>query len=66
MAAEDTFCFEPGRGLRILSAEEAEALQGLPRGWTAGFTERRRRAMVGEAMTVDVMEWIGHRILECD
>lgn len=64
MAAEDTFCFEPGRGLRILSAEEAEALQGFPRGWTAGFPERRRRAMLGEAMTVNVMEWIGRRIME--
>ena len=65
MAAEDTFCFEPGgRGLRILSAEEAEALQGFPRGWTAGFPERRRRAMVGEAVTVPVVEWIGRRIIE--
>jgi DNA (cytosine-5)-methyltransferase 1 len=65
MAAEDTFCFEPGgRGLRVLSAEEAEALQGFPRGWTAGFPERRRRAMAGEAVTVNVVEWIGKRILE--
>lgn len=66
MAAEDTFLFEPGRGLRILSAEEAEALQGFPRGWTTGFTERRRRAMLGEAMTVPVVEWIGRRILEAE
>lgn len=66
MAAEDTFLFEPGRGLRILSAEEAEALQGFPRGWTAGFPERRRRAMCGDAMTVDVVEWVGRRILEAE
>lgn len=64
MAAEDTFCFEPGIGLRILSAEEAETLQGFPRGWTAGFPERRRRAMVGEAVTVDVAQWIGERIMQ--
>lgn len=64
MAAEDTFCFEPGRGLRILSAEEAEGLQGFPRGWTVGFPERRRRAMLGEAVTVNVAEWIGRRIIQ--
>ena len=63
MAAEDTFLFEPGLGLRILAAEEAEGLQGFPRGWTAGFPERRRRAMLGEAVTVDVPEWIGRRII---
>jgi len=66
MAAEDTFCFEPGFGLRILSAEEAESLQGFPRGWTAGFPERRRRAMVGESLTVDIAQWIGERIMESE
>lgn len=66
MAAEDTFLFEPGRGLRILAAEEAEALQGLPRGWTAGFPERRRRSMCGDAVTVNVAEWIGRRVVESE
>lgn len=66
MAAEDTYCFEPRRGLRLLSGEEAEALQGFPRGWTSGFPEQRRRAMLGEAMTVDVVEWIGRRIKEAE
>lgn len=40
--------------------------QGFPRGWTAGFIERRRRAMLGEAMTVNVVQWIGERILEAE
>lgn len=64
LAAEDTYCFEPGRGLRVLAAEESEALQGFPRGWTAGFPERRRRSLCGLAVTVDVAEWIARRILE--
>jgi DNA (cytosine-5)-methyltransferase 1 len=66
LAAEDTYCFEPGIGLRVLAAEEAEALQGFPRGWTAGFSERRRRSLVGNAVTVDAAEWIGRRILSED
>lgn len=66
LAAEDTYCFEPERGLRVLAAEEAEALQGFPRGWTAGFAERRRRAMCGRAVTVPVAQWIGERILEAE
>lgn len=66
VAAEDTYCFEPGRGIRVLAAEEAEALQGFPRGWTAGFPERRRRSMLGNAVTVNVVEWVGRRIIEAE
>jgi site-specific DNA-cytosine methylase len=63
LAAEDTYCFEPGIGLRVLGAEEAERLQGFPGGWTRGFSERGRRAMLGKAVTVPVAEWIGRRIM---
>lgn len=66
MATEDTYCFEPGFGLRVLSPEEAESLQGFPRGYTAGFSKQCRRKMVGEAITVDVAEWIGKRIIEAE
>lgn len=66
MAAEDTFLYEPGLGLRVLSAEEAEALQGFPRGWTTGFSERRRRAMCGEAVTVPIVEFIGRSIMDTE
>lgn len=64
LAAEDTYCFEPGIGLRVLAAEEAEALQGLPRGWTAGFPERTRRGMTGNAVCRPAVTWLGRRILE--
>lgn len=54
----DNLVYEKGRGLRLLAAEEREALQGLPRGWTAGFSFFRRGVMLGNAMTYDVILWI--------
>lgn len=63
MAAEDSYVYEPSRGLRLLHTVEAEALQGFPRDWTAGFSRSRRRRMVGNAVNVRVAEWIGHRII---
>lgn len=66
MAAEDSYCFEPGRGLRLLDSAEAELLQGFPRGWTEGFSRSRRRIMLGNAVTVPVAKWLGKRILETE
>jgi len=46
--------------------EDAEALQGFRRGWSAldgtGTRERRRWRMVGNAVTVPIAEWIGRRV----
>jgi hypothetical protein len=41
-------------GARATSSRfrEAEALQGFPRGWTAGLSRTRRRRMVGNAVNV--------------
>ena len=64
LAAEDSYVYEDGRGLRVLSSEEAERLQGFPAGWTAGLSRSRRRILLGNAMTVPVIEWIGKMILE--
>ncbi len=62
MAAEDSYCWEPGKGLRVLVPEEGESLQGFPRGWTSGFSRSRRRIMLGNAVAVPCVEWIGRRI----
>ena len=64
MAAEDTYVYEPGKGLRTLAPEEVESLQGFPRGWTKGLSRSRRRILLGNAVTVPVAEWIGRRIME--
>ena len=66
LAAEDNYCFEPGRGLRLLSAEECESLTGLPRGWTAGLALGRRRAMCGNAVTVPVVSNIGRAMMAAE
>jgi len=62
----DHVIYENGKGLRILSAEEREALQGFPIGWTAEFSFTRRCHMLGNAMTVPVIEWIGRTIVLLD
>lgn len=67
LAAEDTYCWEPGVGrLRVLTGDEADALQGFPRGWTAGAPERVRRMMCGNAVCVPCVEFIGRAIVAAD
>lgn len=49
-------------GVRRLTPTEAERLQGFPDGWTDG-PDSRRYAALGDAVTVNVAEWIGRRIM---
>lgn len=59
-------------GIRRITPAEAERLQGFPDGWTAwGIGEDGKRVtlkdgpryrMMGNAVTVNVAEWIGRRI----
>jgi DNA (cytosine-5)-methyltransferase 1 len=48
--------------------DDAEAFQGLPRGWTGPATqegsERSRWRLVGNAVPVPIAEWIGTRLIE--
>jgi DNA (cytosine-5)-methyltransferase 1 len=68
-------CFIPSPPAIILrnkeivtpTIEACERLQGFPVGWTKpairlGYN-RRRWAYVGNAVTVQVAEWIGHRLI---
>jgi hypothetical protein len=56
--------------VRRLTPVECERLQGLPDGWTdvpAGKApDSRRYAGVGDAVTVNVGEWIGRRLLDIE
>lgn len=59
----------PGRRLVKPSIEDAEAMQGFDRGWTAvdQLSARRngpRWKMVGNAVTVGVSRWVGSRLAE--
>jgi DNA (cytosine-5)-methyltransferase 1 len=60
---------EPGRALVMPTIEDAEALQGFPRGWTAPAAELGRRGegmrwkLVGNAVTVGASRWLGRRLV---
>lgn len=57
---------EPGRKVVTPGIEDAEAMQGFPRGWTEPADEQRRRGprwkLVGNAVTVDVAAWVASQL----
>ena len=53
-------------GVRRLTPIECERLQGFPDGWTEDHSDTRRYKMIGNAVCVPVIEWIGRRIMEFD
>gem|GEM_PF-2768204 len=55
-----------GSVVRSLTPLECERLQGFPDGWTEGFPKGARYRMLGNAVTVNVAEWIGRRITDVD
>jgi len=60
--SRDCYIWEQERGLRILDAEEREALAGFPRGWTAGFSETTRAKFCGNAVIPGAAKWIARRL----
>lgn len=58
------------KGIFTPSIEDAEALQGFDRGWTDPLVStgnpRRRWALVGNAVTVPVAEWVANRLMTAD
>ena len=48
--------------VRRLSPEECELLQGFPSGWTQMGTDEPRYKQMGNAVTVNVVRWIGSRL----
>lgn len=61
-----------GEGVRRLTPVECERLQGFPDDWTRYTADGReiadshRYRMMGNAVTVPVAEWIGHRLVAVD
>ena len=49
--------------IRRLTPVECERLQGFPDGWTAGISDTQRYKCLGNAATVNVIEYLGHRIM---
>jgi len=53
-------------GVRRLTPEECEKLQGFPTGWTSGQSDSARYRQLGNAIAVPVGYWIGKRITEVE
>ena len=59
-------------GVRRLTPRECERLQGFPDDWTRWdaegneISDSSRYRMLGNAVTVNVAEWLGRRIMETD
>lgn len=53
-------------GVRRLTPLECERLMGFPDNWTAGHSDSRRYKMIGNAVVVNVAEWIAMRMQEVD
>ncbi len=51
-----------GPSVRRLTPTECERLQGFPDGWTEGFSNTVRYRMLGNAVCVNVAEWIARRL----
>ena len=50
-------------GVRRLTPTECERLQGFPDNWTSGQADAHRYKQLGNAVSVNVAEWIGNRIM---
>lgn len=50
-------------GVRRLTPRECERLQGFPDDWTAGQSDAARYKQLGNAVCVNVAEWLGHRLM---
>jgi len=50
--------------IRRLTPVECERLQGFPDGWTEGVSDTQRYKLLGNAVTVNVIEFLGARILD--
>ena len=50
--------------IRRLTPTECERLQGFPDGWTEGISDTQRYKCLGNAVTVNVIEFLGERIIQ--
>lgn len=48
--------------IRRLTPTECERLQGFPDGWTEGISDTQRYKCLGNAVTTNVVSWIGKQL----
>ena len=51
-------------GVRRLTPMECERLQGFPDGWAESLSDAQRYKALGNAVTVNVAEWIAKRLIK--
>jgi DNA (cytosine-5)-methyltransferase 1 len=62
-ASESGYGLLIGEELRFTTPVECERLMGFPDNWTAGFSDRQRYKMTGNAVAVPVAKFLGKRIV---
>jgi DNA (cytosine-5)-methyltransferase 1 len=62
---ENQFDAQSGSNIRRLTPTECERLQGFPDGWTEGVSDTQRYKCLGNAVTVNVVEFIARHIINC-
>ena len=60
----DMTALNTGYGIRRLTPIECERLQGFPDNWTEGISDTQRYKCLGNAVTVNVIEFIATRLLK--
>ena len=51
--------------IRRLTPLECERLQGFPDNWTEGISDTQRYKCLGNAVTVNVIEFLGQQLINC-
>jgi DNA (cytosine-5)-methyltransferase 1 len=64
--SHDFFVIDGNGEARRLTPTECERLQGFPDGWTSGLSDATRYRLLGNAVTVNVAEYIGKRLMLAD
>jgi len=62
LTGQDIHGVSDGMKIRRLTPTECERLQGFEDGWTEGVSDTQRYKMLGNAVTTNVVQWIGERL----
>jgi len=65
LTGQDKHGVSDGTRIRRLTPTECERLQGFPDGWTEGVSDTQRYKCLGNAVTVNVTEYLGRKIRGC-
>jgi len=57
--------FIEGQRIRRLTPTECERLQGFPDGWTEGVSDTQRYKLLGNAVTTNVIAFLGEKLKGC-